>query len=80
MCHVLQVDETLLLDETLSLNKRHAVIVRLGEKRVLKGAMDRVHRLLLLNGEKEKQSGKNLKRKGRDSDPMDGVSSRRSKR
>jgi N-lysine methyltransferase SETD6 len=73
-----QVDEALLLDDTLTLNKRHAVIVRLGEKKVLKGAMDRIQRLLLLSEEKEKQNGKNLKRKGRDSESMEGA--RRSKR
>ncbi|KAG1725403.1 uncharacterized protein EDB91DRAFT_90561 [Suillus paluster] len=36
----LEIDEKLLAAESLTLNKRHAVIVRLGEKRILAGALE----------------------------------------
>jgi hypothetical protein len=56
--------------ETLSLNKRHAIIVRLGEKRVLASAVDRLRRLLQVKGEKtmQRENEKSLKRKGGDMD------------
>ena len=31
--------------ESISLNRKHAVIVRLGEKKILRGVLERVHAL-----------------------------------
>jgi len=52
-----------LLSESLPLNKRHAVIVRLGEKRILRGTIEKLQAMeqaLRANGDQDK--GK--KRKG----------------
>jgi len=48
------------------LNKRHAVIVRVGEKRILIGALQKI--LLLLNIQDDKEERQNSKRKGSEVD------------
>jgi hypothetical protein len=59
------VDKELLKDTNLlSLNKRHAVIVRLGEKRILSDTLEKVQQLLDAGGDK-KGDGKGSKRKER---------------
>lgn len=60
------MDEDLLKSDTLSLNKRHAVIVRVGEKRILIGALQKI--LLLLNIQDDKEERQNSKRKGSEVD------------
>ncbi|KII92655.1 hypothetical protein PLICRDRAFT_103395 [Plicaturopsis crispa FD-325 SS-3] len=60
-------DEALLSHPALTLNKRHAVIVRLGEKRLLKEAERRLtamEQLLRLDDGKGKEKERSKKRKG----------------
>jgi N-lysine methyltransferase SETD6 len=61
------VDEDLLNADDLSSNKRHAVIVRVGEKRILIGALQKMQ-LLLLNVQDDKEERQNSKRKGSEVD------------
>jgi hypothetical protein len=49
----------------VSVNKRHAIIVRVGEKRILESAMERVRALIGAEEVKANGNGKN-KRKGGD--------------
>lgn len=65
-CLVVQEDESILSSTSdLPLNKKHAVIVRLGEKRILQGLRDQV--ATLLSADARQTGGKN-KRKGGTSD------------
>ncbi|KDQ55786.1 hypothetical protein JAAARDRAFT_59753 [Jaapia argillacea MUCL 33604] len=60
----IEEDETLLSAEnSLSTNKRHAIFVRLGEKRLLRGSLDKLKGLLSERGggEKRKASGSTSK-------------------
>ena len=61
-CALLQTDEAMLTasNSQLSLNKKHAVIVRLGEKRILNAILERLQNLLRL----ERGKGNVLKRRG----------------
>jgi SET domain-containing protein 6 len=60
------MDEAMLSinDPQLSLNKKHAVIVRLGEKRILNATLERSQELL--HAAREKENGTKLKRKDGD--------------
>lgn len=69
------MDEQLLEDSnSFSLNKRHAITVRLGEKKILEGVLESVLEQMSKTDEKVKGS----KRKGGEGDS--GVGGKRSKR
>lgn len=67
---MLQEDEALLAPpnvHSLSLNKKHAVIVRLGEKRILRATLDEAKKLeRTLRAARENAEGSNSKKRGRD--------------
>ncbi|KAH7912417.1 hypothetical protein BJ138DRAFT_1083668 [Hygrophoropsis aurantiaca] len=74
----IEVDEELLRDGKLTLNKRHAVIVRLGEKKILAGALEKlreVEKSLLSVG-----AGDKVKRPAASKEPGDARRSKKARR